>query len=133
MKEFLLDTDTISYYLKGVSKIKNRVDQTFAKRGYFNMSIMTYYEVMNGLLFKDAKRQLEAFSKFAELCRILPLTIEIAELAAGVYADLRKKNQIIGHSDVLIGATALHYDLIVVTNNQAHFQRIPNLELDNWM
>lgn len=133
MKEFLLDTDTISYYLKGVSKIKDRIDQTFAERGYFNMSIMTYYEVMNGLLFKDAKRQLESFGKFAGLCRILPLTIEIAELAAVAYADLRKKNQIIGHSDVLIGATALHYDLIVVTNNQAHFQRIPNLELDNWM
>ncbi len=38
----------------------------------------------------------------------------------------------IGHSDVLIGATALHLNLKIVTNNQDHFSRIPNLELDNW-
>ncbi len=97
------------------------------------MSVVTYYEIMHGLLFKDAKKQLKAFQIFVNDCRILPLTTEIADISAVIYADLRRKNQIIGHTDVLIGATALHHDLKVVTNNQNHFTRIPNLELDNWI
>ena len=34
---------------------------------------------------------------------------------------------------MLIGATALHENLIVVTGNTNHFERIPNLRIENWM
>ncbi len=132
MKEVLLDTDTVSFYLKGIPHVKSKFDANYAAQGYFNISIMTYYEIMNGLLFKDARRQLELFEGFSSLCRILPITVEIALIAASIYADLRRKNLMIGHADVLIGATALHFDLQMVTNNQGHFQRIEGLELDNW-
>jgi tRNA(fMet)-specific endonuclease VapC len=47
-------------------------------------------------------------------------------------ADLRETNQVIGHNDVLIGATALEHDMVLVTNNTQHFSRIPGLSLDNW-
>lgn len=75
---------------------------------------------------------MESFETFLKDCRILPLTAEIAHLAAEVFAELRRNNQIISHTDVLIGATGLRYDLVVVTNNQDHFKRIPGLLLDNW-
>lgn len=39
------------------------------------------------------------------------------------------KIQIIGDPDILIAATALYHDLTLVTRNQAHFQRIPDLKL----
>jgi tRNA(fMet)-specific endonuclease VapC len=38
----------------------------------------------------------------------------------------------IGHNDVLIGATAIENDLTLITNNINHFSRIPGLSLDNW-
>jgi tRNA(fMet)-specific endonuclease VapC len=133
MKELLLDTDTVSFFLKGIPQVKSKFEITYAAQGYFNISIMTYYEIMNGLIFKDARRQLESFEGFTALCRILPINVEIALIAASTYADLRRKNLMIGHADVLIGATALHYDLQIITNNQDHFQRIPGLELDNWV
>lgn len=133
MKEVLLDTDTVSFFLKGIPQVKSKFYDAYDAQGYYNISIMTYYEIMNGLLFKDARRQLQSFEGFSALCRILPITVEIALIAAATYADLRRKNLMIGHADVLIAATALHYDLQVVTNNQAHFQRIEGLELDNWV
>jgi tRNA(fMet)-specific endonuclease VapC len=133
MKEVLLDTDTVSFFLKGIPQVKSKFYDAYVAQGYYNISIMTYYEIMNGLLFKDARRQLQSFEGFSALCRILPITVEIALIAAATYADLRRKNLMIGHADVLIAATALHYDLQVVTNNQAHFQRIEGLELDNWV
>jgi tRNA(fMet)-specific endonuclease VapC len=133
MREPLLDTDTISFFLKGYPKVVKEVEKTFDKYGYLNISIMTYYEIMNGLFFKDAKRQLKDFEELVLSCKVLLIDTDIALKAAKIYADLRVDNQIIGHSDVLIGATALYHNLKIVTNNQGHFSRIPNLELDNWL
>jgi tRNA(fMet)-specific endonuclease VapC len=81
MKEVLLDTDTVSFFLKGVPQVKSKFYDTYAAQGYYNISIMTYYEIMNGLLFKDARRQLESFEGFsAEFCLLqlkLPLLLRL--------------------------------------------------------
>ena len=44
--------------------------------------------------------------------------------------------QPIGRADPMIAAIALRHDLVLVTGNLSHFQRIPalgySLKLDNW-
>lgn len=35
-------------------------------------------------------------------------------------------------ADILIAATALVHNLVLVTENRAHFQRIPKLRLESW-
>lgn len=98
-----------------------------------NMSVVTYYEILNGLYFKDARNQLQNFERFATANRVLPLTNEIARLSAEIYADLQKIGQPIGHNDVLIAGTAIQHNLMLITNNSNHFQRIRGLSLDNWL
>ncbi len=53
------------------------------------------------------------------------------------YGDIRwqleRTGQRIDSMDQLIGATALHEDLILVTGNVRHFSRIPGLRVENWM
>jgi len=71
-----------------------------------NFSIITYYEILNGLLYIDAKKQLQSFIGFASLSKILPLTISAARQAAEIYAELRKAGQPIGHTDCLIAGIA---------------------------
>lgn len=109
------------------------MEQYFDHFGQLNISVITYYEIKNGLLFRDAHRQMKDFEVFVQDCLVLPITTEIANLAANAFADLRRQNQMIGHTDVLIAATALHHSLTVVTNNQNHFQRIAGLVLENWV
>lgn len=133
MKTPLLDTDTISFYLKGNANVTRQMNETYQRDGHLNLSVVTYYEVMNGLLFKNARKQLEAFQELVLSCQIIPLDTAIADVAAEIYAELRRNNQMIGHTDVLIGATAIHHHMTIVTNNQAHFSRIPGLDLDNWV
>ncbi len=133
MKESLLDTDTLSYFLKGFPNVVKQANESFNQLGYLNISVVTYYELLNGLIYKDAKKQMANFLELVQSCRILPITTEIAHLAAQIQADLRQNGRIIGHTDVLIGATAIHHNLKVITNNQAHFSQISNLELDNWV
>lgn len=132
MKQALLDSDTLSFYFKGNAAVVQKIDSYLIAYGFVHVSIITYYEILNGLLFKDAHAQLQRFQKFVELNQVLPVNLAVANIAAKTYAELRKNNQVIGHNDVLIGATALVHDLTLVTNNTNHFSRIEGLSLDNW-
>ena len=48
---------------------------------------------------------------------------------ARLRGQLRAQGQLIGDLDLLIAATALYYDLTLVTHNTRHFSRITDLKL----
>lgn len=133
MKQTLIDTDTLSYFFRNNSSVVFGFNAYLQEYDVINISVITHYEVLNGLIFKDAKSQLKAFNKFVELNRVLPLTKNISNKAADIYAGLRSQGLSIGHNDTLIAGTALEYDLQLITNNLNHFKRIPNLEIESWM
>lgn len=82
---------------------------------------------------KRATSQLNRFEAFCGTCSVLPLTGEIVERAADIYGDLYQAGALIGDADILIAATALHHNLELSTNNEAHFRRITGLRVVNWM
>jgi len=51
------------------------------------------------------------------------------ERFAEIRAYLRRGGELISDFDILIGATAVFYDLTVLTYNMRHFKRIPDLKL----
>jgi tRNA(fMet)-specific endonuclease VapC len=132
IKPSMLDTDVLSEFLRGNRKVANKIDEHLKKFRYINLSIIKYYEILNGLLYKDAKKQLKLFEEFAALNKIIPLTLPMAQTAAFIQADLRKKGAQIGHTDTLIAAIAIESGLQLVTNNTNHFKRIKNLVIANW-
>jgi predicted nucleic acid-binding protein len=133
MKPSMLDTDILSEFLRGNPKVIKKVDEHLKLYGFISLSIITYYEILNGLLYKDAKKQLKMFENFVELSKVIPLTLPMAKNAATIYADLRKRGTEIGHTDTLIAGIAITSELQLVTNNVDHFKRIKNLEIANWM
>lgn len=133
MKPSLVDTDILSEFLRGNPKIIEKVEEYLNEYDSINLSIITYYEILNGLLYKDAKKQLKKFIDFIDFNKVLPLTITAATQAAQVYADLRRKGSPIGHTDSLIAGIALANELQLVTNNTEHFKRVKGLELANWL
>lgn len=64
MKQALLDTDTVSFFFRGIPQLVSKVDQYIVNHGFINISVITYYEVMNGLFYKDSKKQLSKFEEF---------------------------------------------------------------------
>ena len=132
MKPSLLDTDILSEFLRGNPKVITKVDEYLKEYGFISLSIITYYEILNGLLYKDAKKQMTRFEAFVELNKVIPLTLRMAKSAAAIQADLRKKGTEIGHTDTLIAGIAMTRELQLVTNNTDHFKRIKGLEIVNW-
>ncbi|MEO6637809.1 MAG: type II toxin-antitoxin system VapC family toxin [Ginsengibacter sp.] len=133
MKPALVDTDILSEFLRGTPKVIENAKNYLTSYDTINFSIITYYEILNGLLYKDAKNQLKKFTDFADLSKILPLTISATRQAAEIFAKLKKEGQPIGHTDCLIAGIALTNGLQLVTNNIGHFKRIQGLELINWL
>jgi tRNA(fMet)-specific endonuclease VapC len=132
MNQALLDTDTVSYYFRNNHSVVSKVDSFLQVYGFINISVVTYYEVMNGLLYKDAKGQLQKFERFVQLNNVIPLTLDSARRAAGIFADLKQRGITIGHNDVMIGACAVENELTLITNNVNHFSKINGLDIDNW-
>ena len=68
----------------------------------------------------------------SQLLRILHLGWEEADMAGEILAKLEKSGTPIGVEDILIGATALTHELIVVTGIQSNFLYIQDLVVENW-
>lgn len=80
-----------------------------------------------GVLWRGIEREILA------RVQVLGVGMEEALLAGDVMAYLWSMGKPIDVEDVLIGATALSHRLTVVTENLAHFQRIPNLRVESWL
>jgi tRNA(fMet)-specific endonuclease VapC len=133
MKLSMLDTDILSEFLRGNPKVVLKVEEHLKEYGFVSLSIITYYEILNGLLYKDARKQLSRFEEFIELNKVIPLTLRMAKTAALIQSDLRKKGLEIGHTDTLIAGIAITNEFQLITNNTDHFKRIKGLDIDNWM
>ena len=133
VKRRVLDSDTLSYLIKGLSPAMERAKAYLRVHPRLSFGIITYYEVRRGLLYRDARRQLPLFEELANRSEVIALDMKVADVAAAIYADLRRQGWVIADADLLIAATAIAHDAILVTSNEAHYARIPGLELENWM
>jgi tRNA(fMet)-specific endonuclease VapC len=140
--EVVLDTDILSAIMRQHPVVILKAREYLLDHGQFTFSIITRFEILRGLKAKGATRQAIVFHEFCARNTILPLTDEVVVKAADIYADLRGRGELIGDADILIAASALVRGLGVVTNNEAHFQRIRDrvaghgsvhLQVDNWL
>ena len=98
----------------------------------FTFSIVTRYEILRGLVAKQATRQIKAFNARCALSNVVPLTDPIVVVAADIYGNLRRRGQLISDADILIAATTLVHNFELATENVAHFSRITGLTLRSW-
>jgi tRNA(fMet)-specific endonuclease VapC len=68
---------------------------------------------------------------------LLPLIVaEYDEGAAEAYGEIRatleKEGRPIGAMDMLIAAQAVSMGVVLVTNNEREFSRVPDLMVENW-
>jgi tRNA(fMet)-specific endonuclease VapC len=130
--EALVDTDILSFYFKGDSKVGERFGQYLKEFDQINISIITYYEILGGLKFKKAEKQIQAFEDFITNNNIIHISEESAKVSGNIYASLRQRGITIGSSDILIAGVAMENGLTLVTNNEKHYHAIQGLTLENW-
>jgi len=94
------------------------------------ISLVTVAEIYESVFnYANPEEHIKIFRSFLDNFQLLTLNLPIIEKFAEVRAYLRRRGEIISDFDILLGVTALHYDLIVLTYNKKHFERIPDLKL----
>jgi tRNA(fMet)-specific endonuclease VapC len=132
VKPTLIDTDILSLFFRGQRNVVARFDAYVAEHSKINFSIITYYEILSGLKHRDARKQLASFLDFASYNNVLPLAEQSVTVSAEVYASLRAMGKPIDDIDLLIAGIAVANDLVLVTHNLGHFDRIEGLEVQDW-
>lgn len=129
---YLLDTCVISDFIKGEAGTVARFKQTSPMD--VAISAITVMELRYGLALNPQRTQKvePAIVSIVSSATILPFSIGESEQAAQIRAALKAQGRPIGAYDVLIAATALQHNLVMVTANQREFERIPNLQIENW-
>jgi len=133
LKRSLLDTDTLSYYLKGHPQVVKQVHTYASVYGHIEFSIITYYEIKRGLIYAGATRKLMDFETLSHLSLVWELDQRSASESAAICSELWSEGLPLDDADVLIAGIARANQLVLVTNNTQHFRRIKDLDIVNWI
>jgi len=129
----LIDTDILSYYFKGDETVIKNFENYLETYELIEISIITYYEIISGLQAKNAFKQLEIFEAFSNDNLVIPLTENSCKISGEIYSILKHKGEVVDDIDLLIAGIAIENEMVLVTNNEKHFQRIPDLKIENWV
>ncbi|MEX1267647.1 MAG: type II toxin-antitoxin system VapC family toxin [Balneolaceae bacterium] len=130
MNRYLLDTNICIFYIKGLHALKSKFEDIGPENCF--ISEITLAELKFGVAKSKArKRNKKALDNFLSGIQLLPIYPAL-DIYASEKARLQKSGKIIDDFDLLIGATAVAFDLIMVTNNTNHFNRFGNIKLEDW-
>lgn len=132
MNRALIDTDILSYYLKGDPNVKRNFEKYLDHYDIIEISLITYYEITSGLMAKNAFKQLNIFEDFISENIIIPLTEKSVKISSEIYSTLRQSGNTVDDIDLLIAGVAIENEMTLVTNNDNHFSRIPGMKIENW-
>ena len=99
----------------------------------FFLAAITVSELLHGVERAPAGQRRDQRTKFVETIiaemEIIDFDAAVARRHAAVWAALEKTGRMLGAHDLLIAATALHYDHGLATLNTAEFQQVHRLLL----
>lgn len=129
--KYLLDTDTLIYWLKGDKNIDSKIQENNSSN--LHISVISLAELYYGV-YKSAKVQanLENIEKIKNRFQILKIDENIVEEFGWIKSDLHRKGIPIGDFDILIASVARISNFKLITNNIDHYSRIGTLEIENW-
>ena len=132
MNKAILDTDILSYFLKGDKQVLERAEIYLAEHDNLAFTEITYFEILAGLEFKQAKSQKTKFGLFSDKCLIYKLTEYSIRISAKIYGELRRSGIQMGTPDLLIAGIAIENDLILISNNIKDYRSIKDLSVETW-
>lgn len=128
-KSYLLDTCICVFIMRG----KYHIDRFLKEVGIENcyISEITVAELLYGAYWSKEEANIHLTERFISSLEVIPIYGSLREYAQQK-TRLRMKGISIDDFDLLIGCNAIVNDLILVTDNVKHFERLP-LKIVNWV
>ena len=133
MNRCTLDTNIITAFLKKDLRVVRRVSDYLEYFDWLTINIISYYEILRRLKDLGNEEKLRKFEEFVQENELVSISKETVVKAAEIYAYLKKQGNLIEDADILMASIAIVEDLVLITNNIKHFERIESLATENWL
>ena len=129
--KYLLDTNTLIYYFKGLGNVKERL--LACQPSEIVLSSVVYYELQVGILKSTSpQKRIAQLAILKNQFSWVDFDEKSAEATAQIRVELERMGKPIGSYDVQIAGMAMANDLILVTHNTGEFGRVSGLKLEDW-
>ena len=125
---FLIDTNVVSEFVKPEPSLQVKLGFESAVPDLLFASVITFGEIRLGIDDLPVGRRRAALEQWLEVgvpewfqANLLPVTKSIADRWGQMTIQAKRKGVTISTADGLIAATALEYDLTLVTRNEKDF------------
>jgi tRNA(fMet)-specific endonuclease VapC len=126
----LIDTDWAIHYLNDHSGVVQRLSEL--QDDGLALSMISLAELYEGVFYsRDPEGDEGDLQNFLRGVTVLGVDEEVCKIFGKERGRLRAAGQLVGDLDLLIGATALRYNLTLLTNNRRHFERIEGLRIES--
>jgi tRNA(fMet)-specific endonuclease VapC len=127
----MLDTETVSFALRGVGLVGDRILQQ--RPSTLCVSSITLAELRYGADKRRSRKLHRLIDTFVGSLSIAPFDAAAAVRFGTVAVGLNRRGTPIGGFDALIAAHALALGITLVTNNIKHFARVEGLTAESWL
>ena len=134
MIRYLADTNILGYLARHTpGPLQQRMLRAMQEQDVA-ISVITRAETRYGLgLLNTNDKRRASVGLLLQAFPVLAWTSDAADLYGEIAAHLQLTGQTIGEMDTMIAAHALAENLILVTHNTRHFERVPGLKLEDWV
>jgi len=126
----ILDTDTISYYLRGDENVRKKFQ---SNRYELASTSVNYSELIFGLKKRDNKNLLPKVELMFDNIKVYNFDKNSARIFGILKALLSNKGTIIADMDLMIASIAMANDEVLISNNLKHFGKVEGLVVKSWL
>lgn len=128
---YALDTNALIAWQKG-HEVFMRHYEGASQQAEIAVPSFVRFEARRELANLLYQRRLAKLDSLLSLHSSLDLDAESVDISVSLYDILRSDGNLIDDADLLIAGIVIRNDAILITNNTAHFERIPNIKLMDW-
>lgn len=130
---YIVDSNTCIYFMNGkYPSVRDKFLSISPKD--IKISSVVKAELLLGAFKSQTRDQTtKKVEKFLKPFDIVDFSDKMAYDYAEIRAALEKSGNPIGANDLLIAATALHKNAILVTHNLDEFSRVQGLKIEDWV
>lgn len=126
----VLDTDTISYYLRGSESVKDK----FIQHQYeLASTAINYAELLYGLKKRDNKKYLPKVEMIFNNIKVYDFDKKSAKIFSTLKVDMQKKGIVVADMDLMIVSITLANGEELISNNLKDFEKIEILDVESWV
>ena len=132
MLKYMLDTNIVIYTMKQRPiEVKEKFNLVATQLCISSISVAEL--IFGAENSQTPEKNLKIIENFLSRLQILDYGVDAAIQYGNIKAHLKKIGTLIGENDLHIAAHARSRGLILVTNNTKEFERVPALQIENWV